>query len=217
MSKKSIFFSGLALLALTACTTVSHDPYTGEQQINQTTIGAGVGTVGGAIIGALAGDTKGAIIGATVGGISGAAIGNNIDRQEAELRATLKGTGVQVAKVGNDLRLVIPSDITFKTDSANINAQFYPILNSVALVLKKYRTTEVIVAGHTDNTGKKAYNQRLSEKRASSVSAYLHGQGIHSGRLASEGYGMDRPIASNNSPTGRSKNRRVELRLHTVG
>ena len=213
---KYLITTFLSVSLLSACTTVSHDAYSGEQKVNKTTIGTGTGALGGAIIGALANGKKGALIGAAVGGLAGASIGNSMDRQETELRQRLVGTGVQVAHEGNHIRLIMPSDVTFRTNSPDINAQFYTVLNSVALVLKKYRDTEVAVNGHTDNTGTEEYNQILSVKRAHSVSAYLEGQGVKSDRLASFGHGIHQPTASNATKDGRAQNRRVEIYLNPL-
>jgi outer membrane protein OmpA-like peptidoglycan-associated protein len=107
----------------------------------------------------------------------------------------------------------MPGNITFQTNSADINANFYSVLNSVVLVLNEYNKTLVDVMGHTDSTGTDAINQPLSERRAASVGQYLISQGIDSRRVATQGFGKTRPIASNDTPEGRSQNRRVELQL----
>jgi outer membrane protein OmpA-like peptidoglycan-associated protein len=136
-----------------------------------------------------------------------------MDQNEAELRRQLEGTGVSVTRVGDRIVLNMPSDITFATDQDSIKSQFYPVLNSVALVLKKFNQTIVDVYGHTDSTGDDTYNYNLSQRRALSVANYLSGQGVDSRRFAVTGFGETKPIASNNTPAGRALNRRVEIQL----
>ncbi len=157
-----------------------------------------------------------ALIGAGVGALAGGAIGNYMDRQESQLRAQLQGTGVSVVRNGNDITLKMPGNITFNTDSAEVKPGFYKVLNSVALVLKKYDKTILEVAGHTDSTGSPQYNQALSERRASSVAQYLEAQGVDSRRVMTVGAGETHPIAPNNTPEGRQANRRVELTLEPI-
>lgn len=206
-----------ATLALTACTTT--DPYTGQSRLSNTAggslIGVGGGAVAGAIVGAaVGGDPRvGALIGAGVGGLTGAAIGSYMDQQEAELRAQLQGTGVSVTRVGQNIILNMPSNITFPTDQATVSPQFYPTLNSVALVLNKYNRTLVDVYGHTDSTGGDAHNLDLSQRRALAVATYLNAQGTDSRRFSIVGYGASRPIATNATAEGRAQNRRVEIEL----
>lgn len=205
----------LGLLNLTACTSVN--PYTGQTQASDTAIGAGIGTIGGALAGAVLGGGKGALIGGALGGITGTAIGNGMDRQNAELRERLVGTGVQVNQVGNSIQLVMASDVTFATNRAEIASSFYPTLNSVAMVLRKYNRTSINITGFTDNTGGDAYNQDLSERRAQSVGAFLISQGISPNRVFTTGMGKRNPIASNATATGRAQNRRVVILLRPLG
>jgi outer membrane protein OmpA-like peptidoglycan-associated protein len=200
-----------ALLTLTGCSTIN--PYTGQQQASDTTVGTGIGAAGGAVIGALAGGGRGALIGGAVGALTGGVIGNSLDRENTELRQALVGTGVQVSQIGNSIQLMMASDVTFNTGSANISSQFYPILNSVAIVLKKYNSTTIVISGYTDNVGGDAFNQRLSEGRASSVGAYLMSQAISPNRIFTQGFGKRYPIASNATVEGRSRNRRVVITL----
>jgi outer membrane protein OmpA-like peptidoglycan-associated protein len=107
----------------------------------------------------------------------------------------------------------MPSDITFGVDQDAVRADFYPVLNSVALVLRKYNQTLVDVYGHTDSTGSDQHNYDLSQRRALSVANYLSGQGVDQRRFAVSGFGKTRPIASNGTTDGRAKNRRVEIQL----
>jgi outer membrane protein OmpA-like peptidoglycan-associated protein len=204
-----------AALLVSACTT---DPYTGEQKISNTAggaaIGAGVGALAGlAVGGGSLSERSSALLGAGVGALVGAGIGSYMDRQEAELRAQLQGTGVSVTRAGNEIILNMPSNITFATDQDMISSSFYPTLNSVALVLKRFDRTLVDVNGHTDSTGDDAYNYALSQRRALSVANYLTAQGIDPRRFAINGFGETQPIASNATPEGRALNRRVEIHL----
>jgi len=205
------------VLALaTACTTIN--PYTGEQQTSKAVKGAAIGAAAGAAVGLL---TKGdklenALIGAGVGAIAGGSVGYYMDVQEAKLRQRLQGTGVSVTRMGNNITLNMPGNVTFATNSADLNAQFFNVLDGVAIVLKEYDKTVVEVAGHTDSTGSVQYNQTLSERRAQSVASYLASQGIKRERLLTVGAGMHHPIASNAPEAGRAANRRVEITIVPV-
>ncbi|MBT8141480.1 MAG: OmpA family protein [Gammaproteobacteria bacterium] len=207
---------GVTALMTTACST--YNPYTGEKQTSKATKGAVIGAVSGAVLGVITGDDarerkKRALIGAGVGGIAGGSVGYYMDVQEAKLRDQLAGTGVGVTRDGDNITLNMPGNITFATDSSNLNSGFYNTLDSVALVLAEYDKTVVELAGHTDSTGSDEYNQSLSQRRASSVSSYLANKGVNSNRLLTIGYGESAPIADNSSPAGREMNRRVELTL----
>lgn len=200
-------------LALGACTT---DPYTGERQASRTAIGAGVGAAVGALGGALigGGDTRTRVlIGAGVGALAGGAVGYYMDRQEAELRERLQRTGVSVTRVGDNIILNMPSNVTFGVDQSDIRPGFYDVLNSVAIVLDEYEKTLVDVMGHTDSTGSAEYNIDLSLRRAQSVAQYLTSQGVDGRRLLVKGFGEERPIASNDTEAGRAQNRRVEIQI----
>ena len=205
--------SAAITLALCGCQTT--DPYTGEQKTSNTAKGTGIGAIGGAIAGAIlgGGKRKGVLIGAGIGALTGAAVGNYMDKQEAKLRAQLQGTGVSVTRVGDSVILNMPGNITFATDSSNISADFYSVLDSVALVINEFEKTYVDVIGHTDSTGAADYNQQLSVARASSVARYLESQKVLPERVITQGAGECSPIASNDTPEGRSLNRRVEIRL----
>lgn len=207
-----VFFAFLVAL-LGGCTT---NPYTGEQQASKTGLGAGLGAATGALAGQLiGGNTKATLIGAGIGAVVGGVGGNIMDRQADALRAQLRGTGVSVQRAGNDIKLIMPGNITFATDSADIKSNFYPVLNSVSLVLKEYSKSVIRVAGFTDNTGNANHNQQLSEARAQSVASYLQSQGVASGRFSVVGYGQRYPIASNGTAQGREQNRRVEITLQS--
>ena len=199
-----------AILALTACTTVN--PYTGQTQTAKSTWGTAIGATTGALIGSR-NSSEGALIGALAGAAVGGGVGYYLDVQAAELRQELASTGVQVVESDDNIRLIMPGNITFKTDSADINSSFYPVLNSVAKVLNKYSNSTVMVSGHTDSTGSADYNLALSKSRAQSVAAYLQGQGVKSSRFEVMGMGSSNPIASNADAAGRAQNRRVEIKI----
>jgi len=206
----------ITAIVLSACTTL--DPYTGEQKTSNAAKGAGIGAAAGIAVGLITGDDsaerkKRALILGGVGALSGAAVGSYMDQQEMKLRQKLQGTGVSVTRVGDNITLNMPGNVTFAVNSADISASFYPVLDSVALVLKEFDKTIVEVAGHTDSTGSDASNQTLSERRASSVSAYLVSRDVRADRLISVGAGESRPIASNDTDTGRQQNRRVEITI----
>ena len=218
--KSNILVAGVAALALAACSTTN--PYTNQQQLSNTAGGTIVGAGSGAVLGAIVGTATGtdprvaALLGAGIGGITGAAIGSYMDQQEAELRAQLQGTGVSVTRVGQQIILNMPSNITFAVDSATVQPGFSETLISVGLVLKKFNKTIVDVYGHTDDTGSDAHNQDLSQRRAVAVATILANQGIDQRRFYIEGKGETDPIASNSNETGRSQNRRVEIQISPI-
>jgi len=198
--------------ALTGCQTL--DPYTQQSKTSNATKGAGIGAVAGAVLGAAVSKgnrAEGALIGAAVGGAVGGGVGYYMDQQEMLLRQELEGTGVRVERVGDEIRLVMPGNITFATDSDRIAGNFYPVLDSVGKVLVKFDKTAINVDGYTDATGSFEYNQMLSERRAQSVSNYLMQIGIDRLRVSSRGFGERNPIASNDTAGGRAANRRVEI------
>ena len=213
---KKLSILALAATYLTACTTT--DPYTGEQKTSNlaggAVLGAALGAVGGAVIGGGGRDSRnGALIGAGIGALAGGTIGNYMDNQEAELRAQLQGTGISVTRMGDRIILNMPSNITFATDQDQVIPQFYPTLNSVAIVLRKFEKTLIDVNGHTDSTGSVAHNEALSERRAMSVASYLNSQGVDPRRVSALGFGPSQPIASNATADGRAQNRRVEIQI----
>ena len=218
--KSSVLVAGIAVLSLAACSTTN--PYTGQQQLSNTAGGTMIGAGSGAVLGAIVGTATGAdprvaaLLGAGIGGLTGAAIGSYMDQQEAELRAQLQGTGVSVTRVGNQIILNMPSNITFGVDSAQVQQSFSETLISVGLVLKKFNKTIVDVYGHTDSTGSDAHNQDLSQRRAVAVATVLANQGIDQRRFYIEGKGETDPIASNANETGRAQNRRVEIQISPI-
>ena len=201
-----------ATLALPACTTTN--PYTGEEEVNKTSKGAGIGALAGIATAILVGgNRKTLLLGAGIGALAGGSVGFYMDKQADKLRLQLQSTGVSVTRNGDNIILNMPGNVTFATNSSNISADFYKVLDSVALVLNEYDKTYVDVIGHTDSTGALQYNQTLSEARASSVARYLESQKVVSQRIITRGVGPAQPIASNYTPDGRTLNRRVEIVL----
>lgn len=216
MTKTPLIACLLAATAMTACTTV--DPYTGQTVRSNTRTGAIVGALGGAALGYLSNDKseqgrKNALIGAGVGALAGAGVGAYMDKQQAQLRAQLANTGVTVSRQGDNIVLNMPSDVTFAFDRSDVQPQFYKVLDDVSSTLNQYPSTLVDVVGHADSVGTDAYNQALSERRASSVASYLTSRGVLPARLYVAGMGERQPIASNDTEQGRAQNRRVEIIL----
>ena len=194
------------------------DPYTQESKTSNATRGAAIGAIAGAVVGLASGDDaverrQRAMIGAGVGALAGGAVGYYMDRQEAELRAELQGTGVSVYRDGDNITLNMPGNVTFATNSADLSPAFFDVLTSVSKVLSKYDQTVVEVAGHTDSTGSDAYNQALSERRSSSVAQYLQTQEVDPSRMITVGMGESMPVADNSTSSGRQLNRRVEITM----
>ena len=200
---------------LAACTTT--DPYSSTPRRNNTGTGAIVGAVGGALLGYLTNTSdseegrKNALIGAGIGALGGAAVGAYMDRQQRDLEAELSGTGVGVARQGDNLVLRMPSDVTFASNQSSINSRFHPVLDDVAAVLDRYDQSVIDIIGHADSDGADAYNLTLSQQRASSVAQYLVNRGVLADRLFVGGEGESRPIASNATAEGKAQNRRVEI------
>ncbi len=213
--QKTLLAISLALVVgLGACTT---NPYTGEEQASKTAMGAGIGAAAGGLIGVATGGSRSAILlGVGIGALAGGGVGYYMDRQEDKLRAQLQNTGVSVTRNGDNIILNMPGNVTFATDSSNISADFYPVLNSVALVINEFEKTYIDINGHTDSTGAESYNQTLSEARASSVARYLESQKVVPQRIVTRGMGESQPIADNDTPAGRSLNRRVEIILTPI-
>jgi outer membrane protein OmpA-like peptidoglycan-associated protein len=204
---------------LGGCTTL--DPYTQESKTSNATKGAIIGAASGAVVGLISGDDsverrKRALIGAGVGALAGGAIGYYMDQQEAKLRAELEGTGVSVTRIGDNITLNMPGHVTFASNSSDLSPAFFDVLASVSKVLTEFDQTIVEVAGHTDSDGSIEYNQALSERRAQAVTQYFHSQQILDERLITIGKGELRPVADNNSASGKQANRRVEITMVPV-
>lgn len=207
---KKVLLSFLMVTFLGACAT---DPYTGESKVSKTAWGAGIGTAVGAGVGALIGGEKGALIGAGVGAGVGAASGGYMDIQARKLREELQGTGVQVARDGDNIRLIMPNAITFNTNESVIKSSANRVLDSVAKVAEEYNKTSLRIIGYTDSTGNDSINVPLSQKRAAAVAQYLELRGVSAARITAMGMGSQNPIASNSTAAGREQNRRVEIYL----
>lgn len=208
--------SGAVLIS--GCTT--YDAYTGEEKVSNTAKGAGIGAGVGAVVAYFANKDESSkerqkrmLAAAGVGAIAGGGVGYYMDAQEAKLRKQLRDSGVSVVREGDKINLIMPGNITFDTDKVNIKTDFNDVLDSVAIVLEEFDKTVIAVAGHTDSTGSREYNQQLSEKRAGKVASYLKSQNIVEARFDVVGFGEEYPIADNSSAVGRAQNRRVELTL----
>ncbi len=214
--KHAIIALTAASFLLAACST---DPYTGEQKVSNTAIGAGTGALLGTAAGALLGSTtniktrKAMLVGAGLGALAGGGVGLYMDNQETKLRERLEGSGVSVSRNGDNIILNMPSNITFATDESDIKPAFYDVLNSVAIVLREFNQTLVDVNGHTDADGSDDYNEELSSRRANSVAHYLVSQQLDSQRFSVQGFGESQPVASNASASGKAQNRRVEIQI----
>ncbi len=217
MNKYRVLPAIAAVLLLSACT--SFNPFTGQQQISNTaggaTIGAATGAVGGLVVASATGaDPRvAALIGAGVGALAGGAVGAYMDQQEAELRAQLQGTGVSVTRVGDQIILNMPSNITFDVGRSDVKPKFRATLQSVSLVLHRFGKTIVDVVGHTDADGSEESNLLLSRQRATAVANVIASQGINPNRFFIDGKGESDPIASNATDAGKAQNRRVEIRI----
>ena len=211
---------GLATIAaasvlLSGCESM--DNFANNPDLQKTRKGTAIGAAGGAAIGLIAGGGwKGALIGAGVGALAGGMVGNYQDKQEAKMRAQMSGTGVEVVRMGDNLTLNMPGNVTFALNSAKLNPQFDDVLDKLANTLLEYNQTVIQIAGHTDSTGSHDYNMKLSLQRAESVKAYLVSRGVPPARLVTVGAGPDYPIASNATEEGRAENRRVEITIVPV-
>ncbi|GLX13638.1 OmpA family lipoprotein [Pseudomonas straminea] len=204
----------LSILSLAGCAGIGPTDQDGSR--NQTLTWGSIGTLAGAAAGALINQDnrgKGALIGAGIGGLAGAGYGAYADRQEAELRKATAGTGIEVQRQGDDIKLVMPGAITFNTGSTELSPAAQFNLDKLAGSFRQYGDNNIEVTGHTDSVGSNASNIELSQKRAISVGKHLISQGIDKSRIQVYGAGPSQPIASNSSKEGRAQNRRVEIRL----
>lgn len=226
-SFRTMVIATTAAAILAGCATNDANPYDrqasnqqGQQQgVSNTAKYGGIGALAGAVAGAAIGHGnrgKGALIGAAVVGSAAAGYGYYADKQEAELRKSMQGTGVQVQREGDQIKLIMPGNITFGTDSAAIASNFYAPLNNLANSFKQFNQNTIEIVGYTDSTGSREHNMDLSQQRAQSVATYLSSQGIDPSRLSSRGMGPDQPIADNASADGRAQNRRVEVNLQPI-
>ena len=207
MHHKIVVSAVASLAILSGCANMSDTQRT-------TTTGAGVGALGGAAVGAIAGGHagKGAVIGAGVGALGSYIWSQHMEKQKREMEQATQGTGINVSQTAdNQLKLDIPSDISFDTGRSDIKGNFAPILDRFAASLRDNQNTNVRIVGHTDNTGSDAINNPLSVDRATSTRNYLTMRGVSGQRIQVEGQGSYQPIASNSTPAGRAQNRRVEI------
>ncbi|MEO4046265.1 OmpA family protein [Pseudomonas sp. CAU 1711] len=222
LNTSRLTLAAVLVALVTGC--ASQNPYdnqAGGQSggMSKTAKYGGLGALAGAVAGAaISHDNrgKGALIGAAVGGAAGAGYGYYADKQEEELRRSMQGTGVEVQRQGDTIQLIMPGNITFATDSAEIASSFYAPLNNLASSFRQYNQNSIEIVGHTDSTGSHAYNMNLSQRRAQSVANYLLAQGVDASRLSTRGAGPNQPIASNATAEGRAQNRRVEVTLRPL-
>ncbi|TGD79079.1 OmpA family protein [Hymenobacter wooponensis] len=229
-SRNSLLTLLMALVLLVSSCATTRNPNIPEANTNGTgprktgmsktakggLLGAGGGAVAGAVLGRViggkSGTAAGAIIGATVGGAGGALIGRKMDKQAAELQKDMQNARVE--RVGEGIKITFDSGILFDTNKSDLRAASMSEIQKMAEVLKKYPDTNVLVEGHTDNTGSDAINQPLSERRAQAVANYTTSQGVDASRITTKGYGSTQPIADNTTAEGKQANRRVEIAIY---
>lgn len=190
------------------------------QNANNKQKGAVIGSAGGAAIGGVIGNNTGdgnsalgAIIGGVVGGAAGAYIGNRMDKQAKQIESEVPGAEVERVGEGINVTFDENSGVYFATEKYNINAKSEENLNKLAGIFKEYPDTNILVEGHTDNTGSESYNLTLSKNRAQAVTNYLVDHGISASRFDTKWYGEAQPKYDNTTAEGRSKNRRVEIAI----
>jgi outer membrane protein OmpA-like peptidoglycan-associated protein len=206
--KSTTLIGGIATVALlSACATSSYDP--------NPTRDTAIGAAAGAAIGALAhgsNRTHGALAGAAIGAVGGYVWSSQMEKQKREMEQATRGTGVQVSQTpDNQLKLDVPSDVSFDVGRSDIKPNFAPILDKFAQTLNENPATTVRITGHTDSTGSDAINDPLSVNRAASTRNHLAARGVGTQRIAIDGRGSREPIADNSTEAGRAKNRRVEI------
>lgn len=210
MTLKAITLSVVVTMLFSGCGNMSN---TGKGAL----IGTGGGALLGAGIGAIAGGGKGAIIGAAVGGAvgagTGAVIGNKMDKQKAELE---KIQGAQVNDVTDSngiqaIKVTFADGILFQTGKSDLSPSSKNSLNEFARSLTNNPDTDITIYGHTDNTGSREVNQKLSEQRAQAVKNYFVGNGVTGARIQTQGLAFDMPVGDNSTVAGRAENRRVEV------
>lgn len=182
--------------------------------------GAGIGAVGGAVIGGILGNNlgkggngaMGAVLGGVVGGVAGGVIGHKMDKQAREIDNALPGA--EVERVGEGIKLVLNENaVRFDTNKSTLTSTAKANLDKLVKVFNEYPDTNIVIYGYTDSTGSAEYNLKLSGERAASVKNYLTNKGLAASRFSVTGLGIADPIASNDTPEGRSKNRRVEFAI----
>ena len=221
MKRLIIAISVACVLTLSGCETF--DPYTGESKTSNTAKGAGIGAGIGAALAYVnnrdksSADRKEAMLkGAGIGAIAGGGVGYYMDTQEAELRKQLRSTGVSVERDGDNINLIMPSNITFASGGYTLSNSFFEVMDSVVLVVQEFEKTIIVSAGHTDSQGSDESNQLLSERRANAVAGYLLQKGVVEARIETIGFGEKQPLADNGTAEGRALNRRVEISLFPI-
>ena len=204
-------FVTLAVVAILVIGSVSCSGWSRKQK--GAAAGAGAGAVVGALIGKASGNTAvGAIVGAAIGGAAGAYIGDYMDKQAAEIERDLEGATVE--RVGEGIKITFDSGILFDVNKAALKDRSKSNLTNLAAILQKYADTDILLEGHTDDTGTEEYNLDLSRLRSHSVANFLAGEGANPARFTIMGYGESQPIADNMSDEGRALNRRVEVAIY---
>jgi outer membrane protein OmpA-like peptidoglycan-associated protein len=204
----------IVILLLASCASVG-GPY--ETRRDKTAKGAGIGAAAGALAAIIDGKREAdeILVGAGIGAVAGGAVGAYMDAQEEKI-ARIPGTSVE--RVAKDTLLVhFDSDVLFDVDSVRLDGSSRASLDQMAGVINEYRKTAVVVQGHTDATGSEEHNQGLSERRAGAVRNVLIGNGVEPSRVTALGYGETSPRASNDTPSGRQLNRRVDVMLRARG
>lgn len=222
-TSRRLIIAATAVALLSGC--ASQNPYDNQGQaqgssgVSKTAKYGGLGALAGAVAGAAIDHNnrgKGALIGAAVVGAASAGYGYYADKQEAALRESMANTGVEVQRQGDQIKLIMPGNITFATDSSAIASSFYSPLNNLAGSFKQFNENNIEIVGFTDSTGSRQHNMDLSLQRAQAVSTYLTSQGVDASRVSVRGAGPDQPIASNADANGRAQNRRVEVNLKPI-
>ncbi|MFZ2587271.1 MAG: OmpA family protein [Alphaproteobacteria bacterium] len=217
MNPRTLALVALAGLLATACATNPDGTTANPNTMGGAAIGAAAGALGGYFSSGNSDDRRiNAVLGAGVGALAGGAVGKYMDNQEAAMRQSLQGTGVDVERQGYNLMLTMPNNVTFGFDDATLQASARTTLATVAGVLNQYPSTMVDVVGHTDSVGTDSYNMNLSHRRAQAVTSYLIGQSVVSQRLVMRGMGEQFPVADNATESGRAQNRRVEVLIAPV-
>ena len=221
MKKLFIAISAASIIALSGCETF--DAYTGESKTSSTAKGAGIGAGIGAALAYVknrnksSADRKKAMLKAAgIGAIAGGSVGYYQDTQEAKLRQQLRSTGVSVERDGDNINLIMPSNITFASGGSTLSNSFFEVMDSVVLVIQEFDKTIIVSAGHTDSQGSDSSNQTLSERRANAVAGYLLQKGVVDARIETIGFGEKQPVADNGTAEGRAMNRRVEISLFPI-
>jgi outer membrane protein OmpA-like peptidoglycan-associated protein len=218
------YLAGLLVVSVVISGCASDGSATGKRGMTNTEMGALIGAAGGAVVGAVAykkNRTAGAIVGAVGGGLAGGAVGAYMDSQKKDLEKNLSkeiASGqARVEKLPNNVvRITMTNQTAFDVNSSQVKAGFNSTMDKLADVVIRYGKTTLTIVGHTDNTGKPDYNQKLSEERALSVARYFESKNVNPVRLATSGKGETQPVASNTSESGRQANRRVEIYVEPV-